>query len=237
MEKQLWFREICRKNKISLSDEQLEQFEKFVFHLLEWNKKINLIARTDEQNIWNRHILGSISFLFRLKVHQSSNIIDVGTGGGFPGIPLAILLPDVQFTLIDSIKKKINVVEDIIKQLQLINVKAICGRVEDLAKDAEFRQSYDYVVARAVAPMKDIIRWSKPLLKPVDDTSLSKDSINNNYVLPRGLMLLLKGGDLTQEIEEAKIKVKPRSIITHPTLIEGADFIDAIDKKLVIIQP
>ncbi len=106
IDSKIWFRNICKKNHLDISDEQAELINFYVSYLLEWNKKINLISRQDEENIWLRHILASISFLFKFTFAFGTSVIDIGTGGGLPGIPLAILYPGIKFTLvIPSIKK------------------------------------------------------------------------------------------------------------------------------------
>ena len=234
----LWFRERCAKNGLQVSDEQLRLLEQLAAGLLDWNKKINLIARTDQENIWNRHILGSISFLFSFSLPESYRMIDVGTGGGFPGLPLAILFPEARFTLVDSIQKKMMVVDDLIRQLRLANAETRCGRAEDLSSGTELHKAFDFVVARAVAPTKDLIKWTGPFLQASEIVPLPKEHPRTmRPLLPRGSLLLLKGGELTEEIEEATITMKPRQVRVYPLVVDGADAADPVEKKLVIIQP
>ena len=152
----------------------------------EWNSKINLISRPDIDNLYIRHILHSLAIAKFINFKSGTTVLDIGTGGGFPGIPLAILFPEVQFTLVDSIAKKIRVVEDVILQLNLKNVTAICERAEKLENE------YEFVVSRATAPLNDLYKWSR--------TKISRKQKN---AVPNGI-ICLKGGDLTTEIQPFK---------------------------------
>src|SRR6266849_10544190 len=118
MDYAVWFRSICQTNHHSVSDEQVDLIVKYVESLLEWNRKINLISRKDEEHIWTRHILGSIAILFHFYFYPGSSLIDIGTGGGLPGIPLAILNRHMDVTLLDSIQKKIRAVSEIVAKLK-----------------------------------------------------------------------------------------------------------------------
>jgi 16S rRNA (guanine527-N7)-methyltransferase len=234
----LLFKKICDENSLSLSDEELELIGKYHHETLSWNKKINLISRRDEVNILNKHILGSISFLFQLRFEGNSSVCDFGTGGGFPGIPIAIVSPDLQLTLIDSIQKKVTAVSQIVQSLRLPNVKVLCGRGEELGATKAFNHKFDYVIARAVASISDLVKWCKPLLKLDVQSGNDEDSfIKGKLIIPRGSLVLLKGGDLKDEIQEAQNKAKLRSIQIHNIEIKGNENIDFINKKLVIIQP
>ena len=148
-----------------LSDEQLQALERFGNLLLEWNKKVNLISRRDTENFWTSHILHSLSPLFKVNLPPRSLILDLGTGGGLPGIPMKIPRPDLRFTLLDSTQKKINVVKVILETLSLQGVDAVWGRAEDVGKQREHAQHYELVVAHAVAPLEDLVFWSTPFLK------------------------------------------------------------------------
>lgn len=238
MESKYWLHKICKQNNLEISDTQIELIDKFVLYLLEWNQKINLVSRRDEENIWQRHILASISFLFSFNFVSNTAIVDIGTGGGLPGIPLAILHPELKFTLIDSIQKKVKATEDIINRLQLKNASVVCSRAEELSTQTNYSASIDYVLARAVAPTKDIIVWSKGLLKTMKHARILPTIQNESKMtLIPGSILLLKGGDLTAEIEEARAKLQPREIIAHSLVIKGVEESELPDKKLIVIFP
>jgi 16S rRNA (guanine527-N7)-methyltransferase len=165
---------------------QKKQFAQLGILYPEWNEKINVISRADIEHLYERHILHSLAIAKIIKFKPSTQILDVGTGGGFPGIPLAILFPDVKFHLIDSIGKKIKVVQDIIIALDLKNAKATHLRAED---DTE---EYDFILSRAVTHIKIFYDWVHK--------KCSKESSND---LQNGI-LYLKGGDITEEFAELK---------------------------------
>lgn len=174
-----------------LKQEQLTLLKTHHDFFLEWNQKINLISRKEsEEGYWEKHILHSLALAFVQPLRPQSEVLDIGTGGGFPGLPLAILYPDTNFTLVDSIGKKILVVNDLVDQLGLKNVTAIHGRAENCAG------YFDFILTRAVAPMAELVQWSK-----------GKISQNNFHELPNGI-LAWKGGDLKQELSEVKGKKK-----------------------------
>lgn len=176
--------QIVFDNFKNISENQRKQFENLYEIYEVWNAKINLISRKDIPNFYLKHVLHSLSILKFLNFTPDSKILDLGCGGGFPGIPLAIMLPNVQFHLVDSIGKKITVVQDVIQQLNLINTRAENKRVELL------KTQYDFVVSRAVAESKQIIQWSEKLILK-----------QNKNALPNG-WLLLKGGNLIDEMKE-----------------------------------
>ena len=169
-----------------ISDDQLKQFQLLAELFSEYNLNVNMISRKDVENLKERHILHSLAIAKFITFKSQTRILDVGTGGGFPGLPLAILFPDCKFYLVDSIGKKINVVKELVAQLGLKNVEAINARAESLTIDI------DFVVSRAVAPISDLYRWSK--------NRLTKDKYNDK---PNGF-ILLKGGNLTEEKNEFK---------------------------------
>lgn len=231
----LWFRNICKKNNFDISEKQIELLDAYVVSLLAWNSKINLISRRDEMNVWSRHILGSIAFLFKYSIKTPSEIVDVGTGGGLPGVPLAILLPESRLTLVDSIQKKLVALNDILSHLDLANVRVTCGRAEDVSRNESLYHAFDYVIARAVAPIKDVVKWTAGFLKPV---SASSEAGKSERHFDPGAILLLKGGELATELNHVKMKLNPRILGSFSIPIEGYDSSsDLFDKKLVVVYP
>ena len=166
-----------------LSENQILQFQKLQSLYEDWNSKINVISRKDIDELYTRHVLHSLGIAKIIEFRPGSKIMDVGTGGGFPGIPLAILHPEVDFYLIDVIAKKIKVVNEVALGLGLKNVKAEQKRAELV------KQEFDFIVSRAVTNMPDFVNW-------VDD----KVSKKQNHELANGI-LYLKGGDLTEELK------------------------------------
>lgn len=185
--------EIILKYFSDFTPEQLSQFEALKGLYEEWNEKINVISRKDIEALYEKHVLHSLSIAAIADFQPGTQILDLGTGGGFPGIPLAIFFPEVQFHLVDSIGKKIKVVQGVAEALQLKNVTAAHSRVEDIKN-----RKFDIVVSRAVAPLGDLWRWSKPVLKK---------SVVPGKQFEKGL-ICLKGGDLAQEISESGLKPK-----------------------------
>lgn len=171
-----------------LTVSQKKQFEELEGLYQDWNFKINVVSRKDIDEIYLRHVLHSLAIAKLQPFNPGAKIIDVGTGGGFPGIPLAILFPETEFHLVDSIGKKIKVVDNVVKGLELENVKSFNCRVEDLKKDGE----YDFIVSRAVANMETFVRWTK-----------GKIAKKSKHELKNGI-LYLKGGDLTKELAKYK---------------------------------
>jgi len=204
---------------------QLQQLAALEELYKDWNNKINVISRKDIESLYEKHVLHSLSIAAAFQFEKGMQVIDIGTGGGFPGIPLAIFFPDTAFHLVDSIGKKIKVVEAVRDAIGLANITTRHGRAEEI-KDRKF----DVAVSRAVAPLKDLHAWSKPLLKkpsrrpapptdPVPSTgqpagnpaSTGSDS-PEGLPIPHGL-ICLKGGDLAAEISESH--TRPRVMEIH----------------------
>src|SRR5690349_14641988 len=171
--------------------QQIEQFAALQPLYTEWNEKINVISRKDIQSLYENHVLHSLSIAAVADFKPGTQIIDIGTGGGFPGVPLAIFFPDVHFHLVDSIGKKLKVVEAVVEAAGIENITTQHTRAEDIKN-----RKFDFAVSRAVAPLKDLWRWAKPLLKKGDNAALSNG------------LICLKGGDLAQEIYESGLRPK-----------------------------
>jgi len=176
--------EILKKYFPDLTEEQLEQYRRLPALYQEWNAKINVISRKDMDNIEGRHILHSLAIIPIVRFRSGADILDLGTGGGFPGIPLAIFYPNVNFHLVDGTAKKIRVVQEIVDALGLKNVVAEQARAEEIKK-----KRYDFVVCRAVASIDKLHLWTQRLYKK-----------EHQHALPNAL-LTLKGGDLTKEMK------------------------------------
>lgn len=173
-----------------LSDLQQNQIEQLALLYSDWNEKINVVSRKDVEELYERHVLHSMSIALYTEFLPGSSVVDVGTGGGFPGIPLAILFPEVQFTLVDSIGKKLKVVNEVVEALSLKNVRTINDRIEQVP------ETFDFVVSRAVAAMPTFVHWVSQRVKP-----------ESKHVHANGIWYL-KGGDLTEELASYKKKVK-----------------------------
>jgi len=172
---------------------QLQQFAALEELYTDWNKKINVISRKDIEALYEKHILHSLSIAAVIDFQPGTEVIDIGTGGGFPGVPLAIFFPEVQFHLVDSIGKKIKVVQAVADALQLKNISAEQARVETIQS-----RKFDFAISRAVASLKELCKWSKSLIKKGAGQDLSNGLIS------------LKGGNLHQEIADSGCR--PRMI-------------------------
>lgn len=168
----------------NLSPEQLALFQQLEPLYREWNTKINVISRQDIDNLMERHVLHSLAITRKFMFKPDAAVLDLGTGGGFPGIPLAIFFPEVQFTLVDGTGKKITVVREVAQALGLRNVTALHSRAEDL----KMPQAFDFVVSRAVAPLDSLQAWSRRLIKK-----------KHYHPYPNGI-IALKGGNINAEI-------------------------------------
>ena len=233
----IWLRNVCRNNQFEISDANLDLLERYANQLIAWNSKVNLISRRDIDNIWHRHIISSISFLFKFQFESPARILDLGTGGGLPGIPIAILQPALHVTLLDSIQKKVHAVRNILDHLSLQNVSIVAGRAEQICHREEFQASFDYVIARAVATIDDIITWAVPFLKRKSSNTSSLQSDDQTRIIPRGSILMLKGGELTREISRAQKAFPDVKIFSYPILVEGVEPNLLPDKKIIIAFP
>jgi len=214
----LKFSAIGKRNGLEIDDARLAKLNEYVRLLLNWNTKINLISRNDISNVWYSHILHSISLLFFVEIQQNSKLLDLGTGGGLPGIPIAIVRSDLRITLLDSIKKKTAAVQDMVSKLNLSNIDVVTGRAEETCSKLEYARRFDMVISRAIAPLNDLIKWSWPFLR----RSGSR-------------LITLKGGDLDDELKEARIKSKPKDISVTNLVFDGSEEIGFEGKKIVTV--
>jgi 16S rRNA (guanine527-N7)-methyltransferase len=174
--------ELIRKYFPDLTNAQYDKLSRLGDLYSDWNGKVNLISRKDMDHFYERHVLHSLSLAYFVRFRSFAQVLDVGTGGGFPGIPLAIIFPETNFTLVDSIRKKVRVVDDVAAHLSLSNVRAIHSRAENI------KGGYDYIVSRAVTAMPRFVGWTAGLLKKGEKLS------------PDGGIWYLKGGDLKEEL-------------------------------------
>lgn len=207
---------ICSSNGIMLEKKQMDDLERFANDLVYWNKKVNLISRKDEEEIFSKHILHSLSILKYVDIKDKAKCLDIGTGGGFPGIPLKIAKPMIYMLLIDSIGKKIKITKMLAQHTGQRNINAKTIRAEELSTQKEYNRNFDFVFARAVTRTSKILRWSEKILK--------KD----------GKIILLKGGNLNKEIDMA-IEEFPKLQIEEKQIdMLGAPWFKEDEKKILI---
>jgi 16S rRNA (guanine527-N7)-methyltransferase len=204
---------------IDLLETQMDQFYRYKDLLLQWNEKMNLTAITDEKEIIIKHFLDSMSIGSKWDKDVSYSVIDIGTGAGFPGIPVKIAFPGIHITLVDALNKRIQFLEEVIKELNLTNVTCIHERAEDLGKDQRAREQYDMCISRAVAHLAVLSEYCLPFVK-VD-----------------GVFIALKGPDITEEVQEAekaitilggKIVKQEKIIIPHSDITHSLIFIQKV---------
>lgn len=212
--------ELITKYFSDFTPEQIQQFAALEELYKDWNSKINVISRKDEGSLYSKHVLHSLSIAAAFDFKSGMNVLDIGTGGGFPGIPLAIFFPEVKFFLADSIGKKIKVVQAVADAIGLKNVVARHVRAEEI-KDRKF----EVAVSRAVAPLSDLWRWAKPVLKKGE----GRGERGEELPVPNGL-ICLKGGDLSQEIADSG---------TRPRIMEVYDIFpeEVFKEKYILYVP
>ena len=189
---------------ITLTSKQDEQFLKFYELLVEWNSFMNLTAITEFDEVMKKHFLDSMSFVHYVTKYKASTkftMIDVGTGAGFPGIPLAILFPEAKFTLMDSLNKRIKFLNEVILQLGLTNVETVHSRAEDLARNVKYREQYDYAVSRAVANLSTLSEYCLPFVKPTGNfVSYKSERLSEELVAAEKAISIL-GGTVKDQID------------------------------------
>lgn len=205
------FIEIELKKDSSLFINEFILFEKL---LLEWNEKINLISRKSVSA--EDHIINSIFFLTKYSFDKVKSVADIGSGGGFPGIPLKILFPEIRITLIDSIRKKVNVQQDITEKMNLKKIEAICGRAEELSVQTKYKSKYDIVISKAVSSLDNLYLWG------------------NKFLNSNGEMICIKGGNIEEEISSL-LKLK-KNLSVEVISFEDLLPYSVEDKKIVVIK-
>ena len=208
------FLEELNKNNINIDEAKINYFYEYMLGILEWNDKLNLTAITDEKMFIVKHFIDSLTVNRFLEDYQS--VIDIGTGAGFPGIPLKILNENMKFTLIDSINKKLNVIRDINNKLKLNNLEIIHTRAEDLANNSKYREMYDVATTRAVSNLSTIVEYMLPFVK-----------LN-------GIAICMKGPNYQEELEEANTAIEVLG--GKLERIETVRVDDELERNLIIIK-
>ena len=202
--------EEAKKNNIILDNDQINKFIKYKELLKEWNNKINLTAITEDKQILMKHFIDSLEVV--KYINKNSNVIDVGTGAGFPGIVIAIYFKgDIKITLIDALNKRIDFLEEVIKELNLLNIEIVHARAEEFGQKEKYRESYDYALSRAVAPLNILLEFDIPFIKV------------------GGKCLLLKGTKLNEEIQESNkalevLNSKITNIYKYNYILDGEKY-------------
>lgn len=208
------FLEEINKSKLDITDEQVEQFYNYMIGIIDWNTKINVTAITEEKMFIVKHFIDSLTI--NKYVNTSNSLIDIGTGAGFPGIPLKILNENMKVTLIDSVNKKLNVIRDLSSKLEFKNLEIIHTRAEDLAQNKQYREKYDIATTRAVSNMSTILEYMLPFVKM------------------NGLAICMKGPNFKEELEIAKkaIEVLGGKVESIESLNVGEE----LERNIIVIR-
>ena len=186
----LWITKGMEDISVDISDRQQEQFFLYYTMLIEWNQVMNLTAITDMKEVIFKHFVDSVSLVKAIDVSRETSLIDVGTGAGFPGIPLKIMFPELKVTLLDSLNKRVRFLNEVIQHIGIDGIQAIHGRAEDIGRNPEYREKYDLCVSRAVANLATLSEYCMP------------------YVKIGGSFISYKSGTVSTEIKQAEIAVK-----------------------------
>jgi 16S rRNA (guanine527-N7)-methyltransferase len=233
---EIWLRTIVQKNNLAITDIELEKLAQYCMLLGQWNKSINLISRRDEENIWQNHILISLVFLLKIEFPRGANVLDLGTGGGLPGIPLSIMRRDLNFVLLDSIRKKMGAVQDMVNVLDLPNITVVCNRAEELGRVNKYRNIFDAVIARGVASLDDLVEWATPLLKHGDASRKFDLPVRERVVLTHPALITMKGGETSAEYERAKKRFPSIRIHSVDMTFKGSEDLQNSERKIILVE-
>jgi 16S rRNA (guanine527-N7)-methyltransferase len=232
------FARICALNGLLLSKEQIGLLGRYVNLLEEWNSRVNLVSRNDIQNVWFNHILHSLSILIMVTVPSNLRVLDLGSGGGLPGLPIAIARGDLEVSLLDSVRKKVDVLRDIVNRLKLPNTSVIAGRAENVSTRGP--RGFDLIVARAVGPLSELIDWSNPLVRkkstPQEVLEPKRQALLGTQFFHLPCLLAMKGGDLAKEIGIARKRTGKQKITSIDIVLEGSCEQKSEDKKIVVVE-
>ncbi len=207
---------LCSANGIVLDKEQLDSFTRYIGELLLWNKQVNLISRKDEENVIVHHIIHSLTALKFVNLKPKARCLDVGTGGGLPGIPITIANPAIHMLMVDSVVKKIKMTSMFAKHTGIRTLQAMAVRAEDLQKQDQYQKHFDFVFSRAVTRIDKIYSWVYKLMKP------------------DGKLVLYKGGDCSEEIAMATETYPGLAVEVKPIKFIGIDWFEQNEKSIVI---
>ena len=221
-QKTVEIRRICAKNGVILNDRMCEQLMHYVQRLEEWNAKINLISRRDVGNVWEAHILHSLAVVFEHRLRERNSILDLGSGGGLPGLPVKIVRPDLSLTMLDATRKKVEAVRSIVSSLGLDEAEVVWRRAEDPAVRKQLNKKFDVVIARAVAPLQDLAKWSKPFVR--SSSHASEPSL-----------IALKGGALDDEMRRVRSLGFVKEVRSKDLTFNGAEMVPGVEKKIVFV--
>lgn len=207
----------CSNEGLSFDEDKYNKFIKYKDMLKEWNEKINLTAITDDEAIIKKHFIDSLKIFRFSKLKESKRIIDIGTGAGFPGIPMKIIMPEIEVVLLDSLNKRVNFLNEVISALNLKGITSVHGRAEDFAREVNYREKFDAVVSRAVANMAVLSELCIP------------------YVKKNGYFIALKGPAVEEEIKDASKAINVLGGVLQETIevtVEGTD----LNHNLVVVK-
>ncbi|MCS7176068.1 MAG: 16S rRNA (guanine(527)-N(7))-methyltransferase RsmG [Candidatus Kapabacteria bacterium] len=207
---------ICAANGITLEPEQLRALERYANELRYWNARVNLISRKDIEHLYEHHFLHSLAALKYVSLPERAWCVDVGTGAGLPGIPIAIARPDLHMLLVEAVAKKARLAALFARHTGLPHLQVKRVRIEELSDDPAYQHSFDAAFARAVAPLATLAKWTLPLLKP------------------KGQLVAYKGGDISSEIETVRRSFPELSVTVHDIQLHGAPWFKEQQKRIVV---
>ncbi|HLP15640.1 MAG TPA: 16S rRNA (guanine(527)-N(7))-methyltransferase RsmG [Bacteroidota bacterium] len=234
---ELWLRTICLHNGVAITDIQLSLLSRYRELLADWNTKINLISRKDAEHIWDTHILLSLAYVFVVPFPVTGRVLDLGTGGGLPGIVLAVMRPECSFTLLDSIRKKTTAVSHMATELGLSNVDVVNARAEEINHLPRHRNIYDIVTARSVSELSNLLSWGLPFLKKKGASAspgTNEPAVGATRLKPS--IVMLKGSEIETELAAARKAFPHVRFESTPLVFRGSEGVVSTDKQIIVAQ-